>query len=419
MLVSPILVFGQKVKVEDQKYHRSSLHTILLETEEFPKGQKDVVVNAYKQAPFPVKYNDHRITEDIIDPTKYWLTESEVPTGLSKKETKKALSKEVNDENTEVIIDKFFKDKKIANQIISKWFNQDSLGLFNMSLVKERGFYDATKSDIKNAEQTVRGVNSILDKSEDLIQNTFVIVNKLKYISNEVAAKAVHLVASEAASRLPGLGAIIAQKAADVVYKKTRKGYSVWTTSYLYKLDWNAENSAEFYQKYWMDKNSGIIEDKKGFKESDLFNLELIGSQSSKNIILFTGGKTTNTKEKIITKATIRNIEKVFAKLQKTYDVFKTKSPIQFDGDEVYAEIGLKEGITKKTKFEALEARLDEVTGKTTYKRIATLKVNKKKIWDNQFGATEDPANKAALLKGTYLKGCKKCYEGILIRQMK
>ncbi|WP_298997797.1 hypothetical protein [uncultured Tenacibaculum sp.] len=420
LFLIPIMVYSQKIEVKNSKYRRSSLHTFLLETNEFPEGEKEVVINAYKSAPFPAKYNDHTIKEGIINPSQYWIDENEIPEGLSSNEQKRVLEKNINKVNTELIIDKYFKDKKIANQLIAKWFNRSEEGLFDMSLVEERGFYDASKTDIANAEKTTRGVNSVLDNSEELIKNTFVIVNKLKYVSNEVAAKAVHLTATKAASELKNIIAQkIAQKAADVIYNKTRKGYSVWTTSYLYQLDWNKENSTKFYQDFWMDVNTGTLEDKKEFDTLNLFSLNLIGSQSSSNIILFTGGKTTDTKEKVITKATIRNVEKVFAKLQKEYDVFKTKSPIQFDEDEIYVEIGLKEGVDKNTKFEALEAYYDEVTGETTYKRIATLKVNKNKIWDNQFGATDDPKNKAALLKGTYLKGCKNCYEGILIRQIK
>jgi hypothetical protein len=406
----------KKKDLNDVHYHRSSLHMMLVDSNEFPDGDKEIVVSAYHKAAFPEKYNDHRLKDDVIKGEGLWLEESEIPTDYSSREKKNALKKEINDENARVIIEKYLKNK-ITNKVVAKWFNQKENGAFDVDLIKKRGFYDATSMDIENAKNSVRGIAAIADKGEQLIANTFVVVSKLKYISNEPAAQLAYIAASDIAKQISGIGAILAQKAADIGYEKARKGYSVWTTSYLYKLNWNKETSAKFYE-YWVDENS--LDEKKtaDFNKSNFFKLEYIGEQKNKNIILFAGGKTTNTKEKVITKATVRNIEKVFAKLQNTYQVFQTKTPIK-SVNPIIAEIGLKENIDKRSKFEALEASKDELTGKITYKRIGLLKVNKKKIWDNQYEAKVDKKNKNAFLEGTELKGCKACYPGVLIRQIK
>lgn len=414
-------LFSQEKVKDSLEYRRSSLHMIMLDSNNFPNGGKETVVNAYHQAPFPEKYNDHRLEEDKIDPNLFWLSESEVPSDVSSKKRASYIKHEVNDENTPIIIQKYFSQQKTANKLVAKWFNQDDKGAFDMSLIGERGFYDASAMDIEKAKSTIRGINGLADKGEELIQNTFIVVSKFKYISNEVAAKITHTTAVLAANKLPGLAATLAQKAADIIYNKTRKGYSVWTTSYLYQLEWNQDVANQFYENYWMDKNSLDDAKKEAFDASSLFKLKLLGEQSNKNIILFTGGKTTNTTEKIITKATIRNIEKVFVKLQKKYEVFMPKTPLHVDDNgEYYADLGLKEGITKRTKFEALEIVKDELTGEVSYNKIGLLKVDRKRIWDNQFGAKdEEEKNKDSELKGTYFKGCKKCYAGVLIRQIK
>lgn len=477
----------RKRDIEDVEYHRSSLHTILLETDDFPDGGKDIVISAYRKFPFPDKYNNHKLKNDHFLANNYLGAKAQAR--VDKASNKKKRSKlstaflgarkpkktKVSNKETPEIIEKYFKENKVANKMVAKWFNRDSLGGFDVSLVSARGNYDATQMDKEIAESTVRGIKAISDAGEQLIPNTFVVVSKLKYISNETAALASYLIASQAAAKLPSIGANIAQSIADKAYEKARQGYSVWTESFLYKLKWDNDIATKFYSDYWINKGEINKAKKEAFDNSELFDFELVGSESSKNIILFTGGKTTNTKEKIITKATVRNIEKVFAKLQKEYDVFKTKTPI-ISTDPVVAKIGLKEGVTSKSSFEALEKRVDEVTGKVTYVRIGLLKADKRKIWDNRFGANEseesqtenteekaeeteivteevkekktifstlygvklkpkkkkskkrvskkksskkDNSDKNAKLEGTHFKGCKKCYPGVLIRQIK
>jgi hypothetical protein len=430
LLVSVITNAQRKRTVEDEKYHRSSLHTILLETDDFPNGGKDIVIGAYRKFPFPDKYNNHKLKEDHFLANNYLGAEAQARVVKESKKKKRSMlgtaflgarkpkKTKVSNKETPEIIEKYFKENKTANKLVAKWFNRDSLGGFDVSLISQRGNYDATQMDKEIAESTVRGIKAVSDAGEQLIPNTFVVVSKLKYISNETAALASYLIASQAAARLPSIGATIGQKIADKAYEKARQGYSVWTEAFLYKLKWDNEIATKFYSDYWINKGEDNKERIEAFNNSELFQLELVGSESSKNIILFAGGKTTNTSEKVITKATVRNSEKVFAKLQKEYDVFKTKTPI-VSTDPVIAKIGLKEGITSKSSFEALEKRIDETTKEISYVRIGLLKVNKKKIWDNQFGAEDDEKNKNAKLEGTHFKGCKKCYPGVLIRQIK
>ena len=109
-------------------------------------------------------------------------------------------------------------------------------------------------------------------------------------------------------------------------------------------------------------------------------------------------------------------MDRVIARLQRKYDVFKTKTPL-LSGAPPSAYIGMKEGLEGGDKFEVLEAVMDD--GKVTYKRIKVIKVDKKRIWDNRYRyggeMPEDP-----LLDRTYFKGkVKKFREGLLIKQIK
>ena len=123
------------------------------------------------------------------------------------------------------------------------------------------------------------------------------------------------------------------------------------------------------------------------------------------------------TEDQIINLSVTRNIEKVFAKLQKNYDVFKPKVPL-YTGEPITAKIGMKEGLEGGDKFEVLEAVMDQKTGKIEYKSIGTIKVDGDKIWDNRFNLGDEAPAEGAVDRTTF-KGGKKFYSGLLIRQLK
>ena len=58
-----LLVFSFIVNAQEKplylNYRRSSLHTMVVESDKFPK--KEVVLNAFNNAPFPDKYKENKI----------------------------------------------------------------------------------------------------------------------------------------------------------------------------------------------------------------------------------------------------------------------------------------------------------------------------------------------------------------------
>ena len=103
--------------------------------------------------------------------------------------------------------------------------------------------------------------------------------------------------------------------------------------------------------------------------------------------------------------------------------MFKPKTPlaqVENKGKLCTAKIGLKEGLEGGEKFSVLE-QFTNKEGLTEYKKIGTIKVDKNKVWDNQFYASEPPAVEGEItIQATHFKGCKKkYYPGLLIRQSK
>jgi len=359
------------------KYRRSSLHTMIIEDEKLPK--KDLILKSFNEAPFPDKYNNHTIGAKSFKLAEYYVAP---PVAEGEKAKKK------DSKNYAPSIDKYFKENKVANQIIAKWFNRAEDGTFNMDLIGERGMYDATAQDAAKANSTERGEAMLADAGEDLIGVTFVVVNYSKFVENEPIALAVKNTAYAAVKNSGDLAKTLGEKAADVLYNKTKDGYTIWTTAYLYQLQWNDSIAAIFYQDLWNDPSAPDAAKKDAFDNSDLFKLNLLGFQKAKSLI--TGmGKNAENKDMIIKNATIKSVDAVYAKLQKKFEQFRTKTPL-VSAKPLGAKIGLKEGLEGGERYEVLEKSID-AEGKVKWKRKGVIKVDKNKIWNNAHGAEDGP----------------------------
>ncbi len=414
------IMLAQPKTSAESTYRRSSLHTILLEDGDFLN--KEMVMNAYNMAPFPDKYNDHRLPTRVITFQDYANLTPEEKAALQDTASAAADDKK-KDSNREKLhtaaIEKYFEQNKIANQMVAKWFSRDDNGAFNMDLIHERGSYDATEMAAQIASKSIRGLASLKDAGEELISNSFIVVNKMNFVENEPIARAVREAAYITASYVSNpLARTAMETAADIAYNVSKDGYSVWTISYLYQLVWNDEIANTFYMDMWMDSTSLDPNKKIMFDTTSVFKLKYVGFEKAKSVILVSIGKETET---IIQQATVRNVDKVYTKLQKAYEVFKTKTPI-YSTDPIIAKIGLKEGIEAGDKYEVLEMVFDPKAGVTKYEKVGEVKAEKNLIWDNQYyaGAENTPVEGARGLEGTHFKGGgKNIQPGMLLRQVK
>jgi len=389
------------------KYRRGSLHTMIIEDAKLPKI--DVILTTFYDAEFPDKYNNHTVGEKSFNLAQYANSSSESA------EKEKDLSP---------IINNYLKKNNIANKIVAKWFNRSEEGAFDMNLIGDRGSYDASAQDAAKALSTERGTSMLADAGEELIPNTFVVVNYSKFVSNEVAAKAAYDVSVELAKNISieELRKIAIEKASKV-YEKARQGYSVWTTAYLYQLEWTDSMSAVFYQDLWMDASTIDPAKKEAFDTTTLFKLKLLGFQKASSLISGLGENAKEGSDMIIKNATLKSIDAVYAKLQRKFEPFRTKTPL-VSVNPIGAKIGLKEGLEAGDKFEVLEQSFD-AEGRVTYKRKGVVKVEKGKIWNNMFNAGETPIDEQGnpieidtTIEFTHFKGGKGYYPGMLLRQI-
>lgn len=409
------------------KYKRSSLYSILIHHEGVPYA--DQIETAFMNVPIPDKFNDHNLlSRELVSST-----------------SKMRHHGKKKDEGNKEDIDNFIQGCGVGNQLVAKWFNRDAAtGGFDMSLVQERGYYDASKLDIALAEMSDKGLATLGDAGEGLIGNTFLLANDITYVDkgqvSQGVAAGISLLAGIAGAFL-GSDVARAGKALATAANEI-DGFTVNITSYLYRLVWDDATMGTFYKEYWYPTALENPERRAAFDTSSIFRLEYVGSSSTSAAIVESKHYSKISKADQMLKACARAVDKSIVGLQRTYDEFKVNVPIySVAADKKTAEvkIGLKEGITEKSEFEVL-APVEDKDGKIHYNSVGRLKPVKGRIWDNRFGALEEAqmieAAKAAgekvkqgdislaaasLTSTTFkvLSGANQIYPGCLIREVK
>ncbi|GGG52361.1 hypothetical protein [Bizionia arctica] len=433
LMLSTMNLFAQ---ANEDKYLRSSLSMILIETDDFP--EKNAVMESWNNYPFPDKYNEHDIDlksininsiqltddyllekgylQDTLDNPLKLMKATAVPVRYLNVEQTIAVVIPTDKQIMQLKIDKVLEETGLGKQLISSWFNRSSDGIFDMSLIQERGFYNASEMEAALASGQVRGMAALADAGAELIKNTFVTFTSLEFNPNEPVAAAVRDAAKQTASEsnLPSFVLNKTMKGIDAVYEKTKEGYFVSSKTWLFQLAWDESIATTFY--------SDLYTNPAAFDVTDIFKLEFVGVQYNQSLVTFKIGEK-RTLEQVIDLALVRNVDNAFAELQKDNDVFKPATPISYV-DPFTAKIGLKEGISAGDKFEVLEMVWDEKTGQTSWKKVGTCTVDKKApIWDNRYAQGEDTEPQTDedgnIVTATTFKGSSNIEVGMLLKQVK
>ena len=396
---------------EQLSYRRNSLATMLVYHPEDEFGPE--IYKAFDSLPVPDKYDDHVISDmRVIDNSTvegllrgggyykatygHQLTPSEL---------------KANAQHTEDLLN----DAEMAKWLVAKWFNMQGESVddvvFDTKLVQERGQYNANDLDVALALQTTRGVATLSDAGEELLGQTFVLVNDITYITAEQEAQA----AKTAMNVIGGLfdaftggsaGRDIAKAGAAIADSFT--GFKVKTHSYLYELVWNDSIAAIFYQFHYTDKPDAqkiqaFLDDKTTYR------LRYVAHEyefDKKSVL-----KGQYSRTELVRTICARSMDKNIVALGKQYEDFKVKTPVyQILSDDrgrisgYAAKIGMKEGITESSKFQVIQRVEDPKTGKTTYKYVASVKPVKGNIWDNRYNAVLEEADGATLPYTTFTK---------------
>lgn len=399
MLFSLPEIMEVSAQNDNLKYRRSSIYSLMIshEDQKFASEIKD----AFVKIPVPDKFNDHELSVKILS--------------LDKKLKGASSDKENSD------ISSFLDRNKIASRLVAKWFNRDvNTGTCNMELVKERGLYNATEYDRILSEKSARSTALLMDAGEDLIGNTFVLVNDIRYIDKSKAGTAVGM-----GLRILGALAGAATGNSDFAdmgdsygsLAETLKGFKVKINTFLYKLEWDEATSAVFYKDQYT--STPDIVKKEEFEDGrGKYRLKYVGKvESSGSTTSFMGIKLDEPVE-MVRKACQRALDENVASLQHEFEEFRTKSPL-VSAQPITAYVGMKEGVTKDSKFEVLEI-IEKDGGAREYKRVGVIKPVDGLIWDNRYMSEEEGAASATLGCTTFKKvSGGDFFPGMLIREIK
>lgn len=380
-----------------EHYHRNSLYSVVLKHADERQLYSKEIVEAFTQIPIPPEYNNHNLKFKVL------------PAPILQKMSKGELESAYKDKIWHLL-----NQNKIGGRLVAKWFNRDSrTGAFNMDLVKERGLYDANFTDIALAMNSIRGKAQLADAGEKLISHTYVLVNDIRYVDDELEKNLRGLFGTTLPSMIPIVGVFALGNLSKTI---DMQGFKVFVTSYLFRLDWNDELEGEFYNNLWMDNNSLIPERREEFDRwMGKCKLNYLGYTT-----VFSGEMTyvgVSGEKDMFVKLCTRTIDKAISDLQKSFDDFKVFTPL-VSTSPLSAYIGVKDGVKENSEYEVLETVMDE-NGNIDYERVGIIKPVKDKIWNNLYLSVEEGWEAADFGFTTFEKvSGGDFYPGMLIREI-
>lgn len=243
-----------------------------------------------------------------------------------------------------------------------------------------RALSGLSETEKKDIDMDTYKANVLLNDVE-LMANSFIIVNKLFFQENEPVVRVIRDAAKVAATAKIKQPVLLdkALKAADLAYEKTKEGYTVFATSYLYQLDWNLDKATLANQYF----NNLKVDAKSAFDTTSLFKMKFLGKETSTALVGFSL-KEKRTEEQIIKLAVKRAVNNSMSKLQRSFEEFRPIYRLS-STNPAAAEIGTKEGVLVGDKFDVLRSVPGKKPGTKVWKKEGSLKVDKKSIvWDNE-----------------------------------
>lgn len=375
-----LLVSSWSMAEENQRYERASLCQMMIGRPN--KSYNEFIEEAFRAMPPEERFNEHGLGVSVIH---------------------------FADERMDVesSVRGFLTQSAVGRRLVAKWFSRNKqTGSMNTDLIEDRGYYNLTKLDVQNLLHTVGGVYLAANASENLLNYTFVLVHDFRctLVYNFLAGN------KKNKNQEPTYQ--------DVLYAKDSRlaGVTLTCTSYLYHLSWTDEVANRFYMDYYTEDGVADADKRQRFEnDKSLFSLEYVDKVT--NTVNCTMGKSVQNQQ-LVRKTCTRVVDKNIADLQHHYELFRIKAPL-VTTEPLSAYVGLKEDITKDSRFEVLERVVNE-DYTIEYKRLGIIRPIEEQIWDNRFMAAEEDAVNAGL-GATYFETVSggPFYPGALIREIR
>ncbi len=269
----------------------------------------------------------------------------------------------------------------LGNQILSTWFSRSPDGDFDMSLIAERGMYNATADDMIRASASKIGMDKIRDAGKALVDNSYIQVIEFK----NVMTMQEYYDKQDAANRKYAQQNNTVFKPVD----RTRNGWKGSSVSYLFKID--PAYMDVLFNDMWIysDDNPTVRAQKKALFDNTKFSFSFVmsvtadaeGTQSNPNSL---GLPVQIKREELFTKFVNSGVVHTLYAFETKYEPFKVKTAV-FAVRPVQAKIGRKEGLGTDQRFFIFENMMNS-KGEIEAKRQGVVYV--KKVANNKIVAT-------------------------------
>lgn len=403
LLISAFVVTAMVSAQSDgrlDKYRRNSLANLMVYHSEDEFGMS--IFEAFQAIPTPDKYDNHSIGWNVIQNSQIKGAKSS-GYGLIKAKYGYMLTKEDVERNGKAL-ERVLNESQCAKIMVAKWFGMDVTNPncniwngFNMTLIQQRGQYNASDLDVENALNTVLGLAALSDAGEELLNNTFVLVNDMTYVTAEEKAALAKNVINKIGYAIDkmtfsDIGERISDKGSEWADEFT--GFTVKNHSYLFQLVWNDSVLNTFYNDYYVGVPTCKADSDRivaFWQDKSLFRLKYVAHEfefDAKTTI-----KSSYSRDELLKTICAKSINKNIAALQLAYDDFMVKTPIYEivpgkNGFSIYrVKIGMKEGVKEDAFFQVIQQVWDPKTQSTRYRYVATLVPVPGEIWDNRYNA--------------------------------
>ncbi len=343
-------VFAQNAPISE--YSRSSLTILVNEQTEY----KDDILPQAKNVSIPQKFDNHNLDISIINAPK----------------------------NATNILGTFNKTK-LTNEVVAKWYNRNAqTGRMDMTLVHQRGMYNATDNDIIKASGTKTGLATIKDAGEKLMDKSYIMVLDFRNIKSMQ-----EIYDADDATRKA-----IAEKTGGE-FKPVNRVKNGWTgkaKAYLFKLSFTDTTFNQIYSNLWIydDDTPEIQQTKKDLFNQTTFPVIFIaetyadadGAQYNADHILAPPQQLS--RNELFLKMINSGLVNCITDFENMVEDFKVKAPL-YTTNPIAAKIGRKEGLRTEQRYFVLEF---EQTSKGTTKAKRKGVVRAKKVIDNRQVAT-------------------------------
>ena len=131
LIISSLLMLGWYILFSQPDYNRNALTTVVLNFNENHSGE---VFPRFHVMPVPDKFFNNALSNPVFD-----MRGAKRPVMTELPELLQYMS-------DDFIIGKL-DEQKVAQQVLSQWFNRQKDGSFNVDVLKERGLYNANDND--------------------------------------------------------------------------------------------------------------------------------------------------------------------------------------------------------------------------------------------------------------------------------